>query len=91
MLYPKVGRFWQGSTTDVSTDLGLPSRAMKIASYIFYGLAGLSALAGIAAASFAKEQLGHVFGTGTLFVYGGATLLSLLIAVTSKNLAARKI
>jgi len=64
---------------------------MKIASYIFYGLAVLSALAGIAAASFAEEQLGRVFGSGTLFVYGGATLLSLLVAVTCKNLAARKI
>jgi len=64
---------------------------MKIASYIFYGLAVLSALAGIAAATFAKEQIGNVFGTGTLFVYGGATLLSLLIAVACKNLAARKI
>ncbi len=70
---------------------GLLSRPMKTASYIFYGLGVLSALAGIAAASFAKEQMGQVFGSGTLFVYGGATLLSLLIAIACKNLAERQV
>ena len=55
---------------------GLLSRPMKTASYIFYGLGVLSALAGIAAASFAKEQMGQV---------------SLLIAIACKNLAERQV
>ncbi len=83
--------FWQGCTTESGQHIRSTIQPMKIASYIFYGLAVLSALAGIAAASFAKEEIGHVFGSGTLFVYGGATLLSLLIAVACQNLAARDI
>jgi len=62
---------------------------MKVASYIFYGLAVLSALAGIAAASFAKDELGQVFGSGTLFVYGGAVVVSALIGVACARLAER--
>ena len=63
---------------------------MKVASYIFYALAVLSALAGISAASFAKEELGEVFGSGTLFVYGGFTVLCLLVGVACTRLAARR-
>ena len=63
---------------------------MKVASYIFYGLAVLVALAGISAASFLKDEIGHVFGTGAVFVYGGGTVLCLIIAVACQNLAARK-
>lgn len=73
---------------------GAPSRssippALKVASYIFYGLAVLAALGGISAASFWKDEIGQVFGTGTLFVYGGAFLLFLLVAVAAQNLAKR--
>ena len=64
---------------------------MRFASYIFYGLAALTALAGIAAASFWKDEIGQVFGTGTLFVYGGGVLLFLLIAVAAQNLAKRSV
>lgn len=63
---------------------------MKIASYVFYGLAVLSGLAGIAAASFAKDQLGRVFGSGTLLVYGGAVVVSALIGLACARLAARR-
>lgn len=63
---------------------------MRIASYIFYALAVLSALAGIAAASFAKEQIGQVFGSGTLFFYGGAVIVSALLGVVCAQLAERK-
>lgn len=62
---------------------------MKTASYVFYGLAVLSALAGIAAASFAKDQLGKVFGSGTLFVYGGAVIVSAIIGLACARLAER--
>lgn len=62
---------------------------MKIAAYIFYLLAFLSLLAGIAAASFAKEDFGHVFGTGTLFVFGGAVVLCLILGIACSQLAAR--
>jgi hypothetical protein len=64
---------------------------MKIASYVFYGLAVLSALAGIAAASFAKEQLGEIFGSGTLFFYGGAVVVSILLGLVCARLAERKV
>jgi len=64
---------------------------LKVASYIFYGLAVLTAIAGISAASFWKDEIGQVFGTGTLFVYGGGVLLFLLVAVASQNLAERKV
>lgn len=63
---------------------------MKVASYIFYGLAVLSALAGIAAASFAKEQMGQIFGSGTIFFYGGAVIVSALLGVVCARLAERK-
>lgn len=63
---------------------------MKVASYIFYTLAGLTVLAGISAASFAKEQLGHVFGSGTLFFYGGGVVLFFLIGITCARLAERE-
>lgn len=62
---------------------------MKVASYIFYVLAVLAALAGIAAASFAEEQLGHVFGSGTLFFYGGAVIVAALIGLVCSRLAER--
>ena len=62
---------------------------MRVASYIFYALAVLSALAGIAAASFAKDQLGQVFGSGTLFFYGGAVVVSALLGVVCARLADR--
>lgn len=63
---------------------------MKIASYVFYALAVLAALAGVAAASFAKDQMGQVFGSGTLFVYGGAVIVSILIGVACARLAERR-
>lgn len=63
---------------------------MKIASYIFYGLAVLSALAGIAAASFAKDELGEVFGSGTIFFYGGAVIVSIGLGLVCARLAERK-
>jgi hypothetical protein len=63
---------------------------MKVASYVFYALAVLAGLAGIAAASFAEEQLGRVFGSGTLFVYGGAVIVSALIGVACARLAERR-
>ena len=62
---------------------------MKVASYIFYGLAVLSALAGLAAASFAKDSLGQVFGSGALIFYGSATVISGLIGFTCARLAER--
>ena len=62
---------------------------MKVASYIFYLLAFLSLVAGIAAATFAKEDYGHIFGTGTLFVFGGAMVLCLIIGIACSQLAAR--
>jgi hypothetical protein len=64
---------------------------MKIASYVFYGLAVLSALAGIAAASFAKDELGQIFGSGTLFFYGGAVVVSILLGLVCARLAERKV
>ena len=64
---------------------------MKIASYVFYALAALSALAGIAAASFAKEQLGEIFGSGTLFFYGGAVVISILLGLVCARLAERRV
>ncbi len=63
---------------------------MRVASYIFYGLAVLSALAGIAAASFAKESMGQIFGSGTLFFYGGAVIASVFLGVVCARLAERK-
>jgi hypothetical protein len=63
---------------------------MKVASYIFYALAVLAALAGIAAASFAKDSLGQVFGSGALIFYGSATVISGLIGYTCQKLAERK-
>jgi hypothetical protein len=63
---------------------------MRIASYVFYTLAVLSALAGIAAASFAKEQMGQIFGSGTLFFYGGAVVVSALLGLVCARLADRK-
>jgi hypothetical protein len=63
---------------------------MKAASYVFYALAVLAVLAGISAASFAKEQLGEVFGSGTLLIYGGAAVVSALIGVACARLADRK-
>jgi hypothetical protein len=62
---------------------------MKAASYVFYVLAVLSALAGISAASFAKDELGQVFGSGTLLVYGGAAVVSALIGLVCARLAGR--
>lgn len=62
---------------------------MRVASYIFYALAVLSGLAGIAAASFAKEQMGQIFGSGTLFFYGGAVIVSVLLGVVCARLADR--
>ncbi|MEA1902157.1 MAG: hypothetical protein U9N56_01365 [Actinomycetota bacterium] len=62
---------------------------MKTASYIFYALAVLSALAGISAASFFKEEMGQVFGSGTIIIFGGATLLCLVIGLASRNIAKR--
>ena len=64
---------------------------MRIASYIFYGLAALSVLDGISAASFLKDEIGQVFGTGTVFVYGGAAVLSLLVAIAAQSLANRRV
>ena len=64
---------------------------MKIASYVFYALAVLSALAGIAAASFAKDQLGQIFGSGTLFFYGGAVVVSILLGLVCARLADRRL
>lgn len=64
---------------------------MKLASYIFYALAVLSALAGIAAASFAKEQIGQIFGSGTLFFYGGAVIVSGFLGVVCARLAERNL
>jgi hypothetical protein len=64
---------------------------MKIASYVFYGLAVLSALAGIAAASFAKDELGQIFGSGTLFFFGGAVVVSILLGLVCARLAERKV
>jgi hypothetical protein len=63
---------------------------MKVASYIFYGFAVLSALAGIAAASFAEEQLGHILGSGTLIFYGGAVVACVLIGIVCARLAERR-
>ena len=63
---------------------------MKVASYIFYVLAGMSALAGIAAASFAKDQMGQIFGSGTLFFYGGAVIVSAFLGIVCARLADRK-
>jgi hypothetical protein len=63
---------------------------MKVASYIFYGFAVLAGLAGISAASFAKDELGQVFGSGTLFVYGGAVIVCALIGFTCARLAERR-
>ena len=63
---------------------------MRVASYIFYALAVLTALAGIAAATFAKEEIGRIFGSGTLFFYGGAVILSALLGVVCARLASRK-
>lgn len=63
---------------------------MRVASYIFYALAALSAMAGIAAASFAKEQMGQIFGSGTLFFYGGAVIVSAFLGVVCARLADRK-
>jgi hypothetical protein len=48
-------------------------------------------LAGISAASFLKDEIGKVFGTGTIFVYGGAAVLSLLVAVAAQSLANRRV
>ena len=64
---------------------------MKIASYVFYALAVLSALAGIAAASFAKDQLGQIFGSGTLLFYGGAVVVSILLGLVCARLADRRL
>ncbi len=63
---------------------------MKVASYIFYGLAVLALIACISAASFAKEELGRVFGSGTLFLYGGAAVLAALIGLACGRLAQRR-
>jgi hypothetical protein len=62
---------------------------MKIASYIFYALAALSALAGISAASFFKEDMGQIMGSGTVIIFGGAAALCLLIGLVAQNLAKR--
>jgi hypothetical protein len=62
---------------------------MKLASYIFYALAALSTLAGISAASILKDQIGQVFGSGTIIIFGGATLLCLVIGVAAQNLSKR--
>jgi hypothetical protein len=63
---------------------------MKAASYVFYVLAVLSALAGLSAASFAKDELGQVFGSGTLLVYGGAAVVFALIGLVCARLAVRQ-
>ncbi len=63
---------------------------MKVASYIFYGLAVRALIACISAASFAKEELGRVFGSGTLFLYGGAAVLAALIGLACGRLAQRR-
>jgi hypothetical protein len=64
---------------------------MKIASYIFFALAGLSALGGISAASFAEEQLGGIFGSGTLFFYGGMVIGFALLGIACYRLAQRQL
>ena len=64
---------------------------MKVASYIFYALAVFSILAGISASTFLKDEIGHVFGTGAWFVYGGGAVLFVLIGLAAQNLAARKL
>lgn len=63
---------------------------MKTASYIFYGLTVLAVLAGISAASFAKEQLGEIFGSGALFFYGGMAIMFGVIGVVCARLAERR-
>ncbi len=63
---------------------------MKTASYIFYGLAGLAVLAGISAASYAKEQLGEIFGSGSLFFYGGIAVMFGVIGLVCAGLAKRQ-
>lgn len=63
---------------------------MKIASYIFYVLTVLAVLAGISAASYAKEQLGEIFGSGSLFFYGGAAIMFGLIGLACARLAERR-
>jgi hypothetical protein len=63
---------------------------MKIASYIFYGLAALAVLAGISAASYAKEQLGEIFGSGSLFFYGGIAVMFGVIGLVCAGHAKRK-
>lgn len=63
---------------------------MKIASYIFYALAVLFVLAMISAASYAKEQLGEIFGSGSLFFYGGAAIGFGLLGIVCGRLALRK-
>jgi len=63
---------------------------MRVASYIFYALAVLTVLAGIAAGSFANEQMGQIFGSGTFFFYGGAVIVSVLLGMVCARLAERK-
>lgn len=63
---------------------------MKIASYFFYALAGLAMLGGFSAASFAKEELGGVFGSGTLFWYGGMVIGFFLIGLVCTRLSERQ-
>lgn len=69
---------------------GIYHRRMKVASYIFYVLAGLAVLAGISAASFAKEQLGQIFGSGALFFYGGIAVMFGVIGLVCARLANRR-
>jgi len=62
---------------------------MKVAAYIFYVLAGLSVLAGISAASFFKDEMGQVLGSGTVIIFGGAAALCLLVGLAAHNLSRR--
>ena len=62
---------------------------MKAAAYIFYFLTVLSVVALISAASFAEEELGQVFGSGTIIVFGGAAALCLIVGLAAHSIARR--
>lgn len=62
---------------------------MKVAAYIFYVLAVLAALAGVSAASFFKDEMGQVLGSGTVIIFGGSAAFCLLVGLVAHNLARR--